>query len=343
MRTLSIISLLLPLLLLPLLLLGPACSLLAPKIDKKSPALYDMEEPLALHKEPADEKERRALPAGGFTGVYVTEIAQSLDELDDEAAGVLVERIVENSPAAFAGLKRGDILLEANGTPLGYPSEWRQLELNAKEGDRVAILYDRAGSDRSVEFVFAARAQPSMRKVTHRYREEARVGIVVRNATEAEARAADLGPGGGAVVVGLSKESPWRGVAPGITAPGITDGTGVMYGDLIVEAAGNPVNHPNVLLAAIRDAPKKGTVAIVLLREGTRRTLELPVSRRAHEQKMIDIPLLFYYEKDRDRTTVSIFLGIFKRTKTRAAAETRILWIFKFRAGDADRLEEVSE
>jgi hypothetical protein len=325
-------------LLLPLPLLLVGCSLLAPKIDEKSPALYDMEEPLALYEEPADEDKRIALPAGGFTGVYVTEITQSLDDLDDGAAGVLVDRIVENSPAAFAGLERGDILLEANGKPLGYPSEWRQLELSAKGGENVTVLYDRAGADRTAELTFAARAQPAMRKKTRRYREEARVGIVVRNATEAEARAAKLGPGGGAVVVGLSKTSAWRGVDRGVT-----DGWGVMYGDLIVEAAGEPVTHPNVLLAAIRDAPKKGNVAIALIREGKRREVELPVSRRTHEQKMTDIPLLYYYEKDRDRTTVSVFLGIYKRVKTRAAAETRILWIFKFRSGDADRLEEVSE
>lgn len=331
----------LPLLLLPVLL--PGCSLLAPKIDEKSPALYDMEEPLALHTEPADEEARIALSPGGFTGVYVTEVTQSLDDLEDGAEGVLVDRIVENSPAAFAGLKRGDILLEANGKVLGYPSEWRQLELAAKKGETVTILYDRAGSDRTTKLVFVARAQPAMRKKTRRYREEARVGIVVRNATESEARAAQLGPGGGAVVVGLSKTSAWRGVDRGATEGGITDGWGVMYGDLIVEAAGNPVTHPNVLLGAIRDAPSKGTVTITFVRDGKRIERELPVSRRAHEQKLIDIPVLYYYEKDRDRTTVSILLGIFKRTKTRAAAETRILWFFKFRSGDADRLEEVDE
>ena len=33
-------------------------SLLAPKINKTPPALYDMEEPLAQHQEPADEQER---------------------------------------------------------------------------------------------------------------------------------------------------------------------------------------------------------------------------------------------------------------------------------------------
>ncbi|MHC4953770.1 MAG: PDZ domain-containing protein [Planctomycetota bacterium] len=314
-----------------LLLLLPGlmgCSLLAPRINKKSPALYDMEEPLALHQEPADEQERLALPSGGFTGVYVTDARQSLEELGEAPEGVLVDRVVENSPGEFAGLVKGDLVLEADGKPIQYSSAWRNLELESAPGAKLRVLYDRAGAELEATIEVAARARAADRQPAQRFREEDRTGIVVRTATEVEARGAALGPGAGAVIVGMARTSPWR------TA-------GLVYGDLIVQVGDKPVDHPNVLLAAIREAPKKGKLQLVYLRGQERLEIEVPVSRRAQEQQIIDVPLLYYYEKDGDRVVSWYFFAIYKHTRTAAARETRILWIFKFRAGDSDRLEEV--
>jgi hypothetical protein len=71
--------------------------------------------------------------------------------------------------------------------------------------------------------------------------------------------------------------------------------------------------------------------------------LEAPVSRRAQEVKKVTIPLLYGYEKDRDRKKTWFLLWIYQHTKTPAAWETRIFWFFVLRGGDADRLEEVDQ
>jgi hypothetical protein len=169
-----------------------------------------------------------------------------------------------------------------------------------------------------------------------RYREEDKVGIVVRTATEVEARAVGLGPGGGAVVVGLSRASPWRDVAGGKHSR-----AGLVYGDLITSVDGKPVAHPQVVLDAIRGHEPGGTMPVELVRAGERRTVELPVSKRASEVREFSIPLLFSYTSDRGKSETWILLGIYKHESTQAASRTRILWIIHFGAGDADRLEEV--
>jgi len=84
------------------------------------------------------EEERRALPSGGFTGVFVTDARQSLEDLGEAPEGVLVDRIVENSPGDFAGLQKGDLIVEADGKPVQYASAWRALELAAQPGSRIA-------------------------------------------------------------------------------------------------------------------------------------------------------------------------------------------------------------
>ena len=44
-----------------------------------------------------------------------------------------------------------------------------------------------------------------------------------------------------------------------------------------------------------------------------------------------------------EKIGATILLGLYKRTRTPAAWEVRLLWFIKIRGGDADRLEEVKE
>ncbi|MHC4428158.1 MAG: Do family serine endopeptidase [Planctomycetota bacterium] len=300
----------------PILLTALVCSGCAYplKLPRELAPLADMEQPLALSEPPQDEELRRQLPAGGFTGVYVGDARTSLDDLTAEPDGVLVTKVVENSPGEAAGIVEGDLLLwVARGEglqprqDLRWPSDWRLLELASSTGTTLRIGYDRAGVERETEL-----------------REE-KVGIVVRTATEVEARNVGLGPGGGAVIIGLARGSPWRTV-------------GLRFEDLIVEANDQPVAHPQVLLDAIRNS--KSAVAITYMRDGEHHTVQAPLSRRASETKEISIPLLFSYQKDRGVKETSILMGLFGLEETPVAWRCRLLWIITFTGGDADRLEE---
>ena len=308
-----------------------ACSFTG-RLPRESPPLADMEEPLRLHEVPDDEVLRMELPPGSFTGVYATDARTELEEMDEGPEGIRVARIVENSPAEAAGLEEGDLLLEVEweggSRVLRWASEWREVELASLPGTRLRVLYDRAGAEREADLVVAPRVRPAAREEVQRFREEHRVGVVVRTATEVESRAAGLGPGAGAVVVGLARGSPWREA-------------GLRFDDLLVEADGQKVAHPQVVLDAIRNAPAQGKVALRYVREGLSHELEAPVSRRARETKRVSIPLLYGYTKQGDFKRIWIFFGLYKHTRSAAAWEVRLLWLFKFRGGDADRIEEI--
>ena len=64
------------------LLVAAACR--GGPLPEEAPPLALMEEPLPLMSEPDDEAQRRSLPPGGFTGVYVVDARQSLDDMLDE-------------------------------------------------------------------------------------------------------------------------------------------------------------------------------------------------------------------------------------------------------------------
>ncbi len=322
-----------PMFLAPLALVS--CVGLGEKLSDEPPPLADMEEPVALFQEPDDEAIRVALPVGGFSGVYVKEVAESLDDLVEGGEGVVVTRIVENSPGDFAGLRVDDILLEA--TPrdgetveLSYPSHWRRLELETSPGTPIEIVFDRADEEMTTEIVLVPRARPADRTEAERFREEDRVGVVLRTATEVEARRAGLPPGGGAVVVGLSARSPWRHGR-------------VRFSDLITAVDDKPVDHPNVVLEAIAKAPEDGAVRLSLLRGKQKLSVEAPVSRRETTIEEVEVFPLFSHEEKRGRSETKVLLGLFGYEETSAAWEMTLLWFIHFGGGDADRLEEVQE
>jgi len=314
-----------------LALSSSACSFGARSLSREPPPLFDLEEPLELREEPADEARRAALDPGSFTGITAADARQSLDALEGEPDGVLVASIVENSPAHAAGLEVGDVLLEASvggrAVALKWPSEWRRLEIDTAPGTTIELRIDRAGLEIRASLATVVRVRPAERESAQRFREEEKVGVVVRTATEVEARAAQLGPGGGAVIVGLARGSPWRK-------------DGLVYGDLVTAVRGEPCSHPEVLLDAIRATEEGQTLALEVLRNGRPLEIEARVTRRETEVHEISIPLLYSYSNDRGHRETSVLLGLYRHESTKAAWKTRILWIFSFSGGDSDRLEE---
>jgi len=307
-----------------------ACSI-SPGPTEEPIALADMEEPLDLKTEPNDETDRLKLPVGSFSGLYLKDARGTLAAKLDSPDSVEISRVVENSPAHFGGLQAGDLILEVEvdgGEPqtIDRPSEWRKIELECKPGAKIIMYVDRAGREAKTEFTMASRARAAERELAQRYREEQRIGVVVRTATEVEARAAGLGPGGGAVIIGLSASSPWRAA-------------GLRFQDLLVAVDEQPLTHPEELLVAARD-PQRDSLSITFVRDAKRQTVKTKLSQRTQLINEISVPLLFSYEVDRGKTEWSFLLGIIKYRSTAAAWRFRLLWLMGFGGGDADRLIE---
>jgi len=313
-----------------------ACSL--SPLPEEPPPLRSMDEPLALKQEPDDESARQALARGCFSGLRLKtawfddplEPGQTPDALE-------ITQIIENSPAQAASLRVGDLLLSVRtgDTPaqeLRWPSQWNKLEADAKPGAALKLRLDRAGTEFSATLVLAARVNPARRTGAERFREEQRAGIVIRTATQVEASTTGLGTGGGAVLVGMSANSPFRRA-------------GLQFRDLITSVQGRPVHHPQVLLAAIRNADKGSSLKIGFFRGGSSSVTnaEVSLSRRGRGITNLDIPLLFRYSSARDRTQMSILFGFIGYESTPAAAQYTLLWVVSWRTGDRDRLLEVGK
>ena len=90
-----------------------------------------------------------AAPASERTwlGVAVEEASETLsDQLGlDPGAGLVVTHVSADSPAAKAGLKKNDVLVELAGQSLVHPAQLRKLVQVRKPGDKVELVFYRAG------------------------------------------------------------------------------------------------------------------------------------------------------------------------------------------------------
>ncbi len=315
-----------------LALLAGGCNSLVPRsLPDDPPPLRDMEISLADAEEPMDEEARLALDYGSFTGIDLGSPPRRRRGEEPEP-GLVVSHVVENSPADAAGIMADDLLIavirqDGSEEEIFWPSQWHELEIETEPGTRIHVIFDRAGLPGEARITPVPRVHARNRRKLERYREAEHIGVVLRTATEAEARSIGLGPGGGAVLIGMSERSPWRKA-------------GLVFGDLIVTVNEVTVDHPQVVLDQVREGSDT-TLEVTYLRKGRMTTITTARSERESEVHRISIPLLFSYEQDRGDTEWSVLLGLLGYESTPAAYDWQLLWLIRFGGGDADLLEEV--
>lgn len=90
---------------------------------------------------------------GGYLGVRVQDIDRDLQRARDLASteGALVNRVEEGSPAAKAGIKRGDVIVRVDGEEIESSAELVREMRDTKPGATVRISVLRDGGRRNYE------------------------------------------------------------------------------------------------------------------------------------------------------------------------------------------------
>jgi hypothetical protein len=121
--------------------------------------VYPMMDRLARdsgHLEYTEVQQPRAPASGSGGGGYGTYFG-SVPDFRDDLKGVLFADVQTNSPAAKAGLKQGDLLVEFDGKPVQNLYDFFYALSPKKPGDKVAVVVKRDGQDLKVEATLEAR------------------------------------------------------------------------------------------------------------------------------------------------------------------------------------------
>ncbi|MFV1986959.1 MAG: PDZ domain-containing protein [Gemmatimonadota bacterium] len=257
---------------------------------------------VAQESEVRVERAPRSLTVAGGGGAYLGIRIEDVDGNRAEEAGlsgeygVYITSVVEEGPAAEAGLRDGDIIVRWNGDRLESVAQLQRRMGETPAGRTVALGVRREGSDREVSVELGSRSGsfgnarvftvPRERMLLQRaetsaMRERMLEGLVRPTVSRLMMGRPRLGVGiqslgdqlaeyfgvdGGALVTSVTEDSP-------------AEAAGLQAGDVITRIGDQSVADPGELLEALSDL-EAGPVEVTVIRDGSERsfTVELEES-----------------------------------------------------------------
>ncbi|OQP64954.1 hypothetical protein A3860_19600 [Niastella vici] len=199
-----------------------------------------------------------------------------ITENDDR--GARIEDVTENSAAAKAGLKDGDIITKIDETKIERPEDLTKIIQKHKPEDKIAITYYRDGKTQKTEATLGKRKSMAFSMPPQQfempgfnfdwkdneflprvspYGGKPRLGI----------KAQDTEEGKGVKVLSVDDEST-------------AEKAGIREGDVITEFDGKKITSTDELVSAAREAKDKQSVKITFTRDGKSQTVEVKTPKK---------------------------------------------------------------
>jgi serine protease Do len=184
--------------------------------------------PINMARRVMDELISKGKVTRGYLGVTLQDIDNNLAKALKlkSMEGALVTEVVQNGPAAKAGIKRGDIIVEFNDQKVANRTQLRNLAARAKPKSEVKIGLLRDGKKMEVTAILVERpierAEEPLQKEQPEEQTSKKLGLSIQNLTPDIAQQLGYQNEHGAIVVDVASGS-------------LADDAGLQQGDLIKE------------------------------------------------------------------------------------------------------------
>jgi membrane-associated protease RseP (regulator of RpoE activity) len=206
----------------------------------------------------------------GWIGVYLQDLDEELRDYLDVRNGVMVNSVVEDSPAMDAGLRDEDVIVKFDGRRVRESSDLVRAVRRKRPGDRVDVEVLRDGErkelrlrigERRRSFAAAPRPEPDAQPYVYRFSDNRRAMLGVRTAelNQDLAQYFDADAGEGVLILSVEEGSP-------------ADDAGLRGGDVILEIDGDAVESPAQLADVIGSRRAGDEVEIQFKRRGRKRS-----------------------------------------------------------------------
>ncbi len=204
----------------------------------------------------------------GYLGIMIEPVTSEIVEkhkLKTEE-GVLVSKVVENSPAEKGGLKTGDIILEFKGSKVKDVKELQRVTAETTPGEKVDVKILRNDKEEVLKIEVAELPEEKVIASTKENSEFQRYGISVQDLTPELAEKFGLGETEGVLVTDVDSNSP-------------ANDSNIRRGDVILEINKKKIKTVRDFEKSM-DKIKKGEDVLLLIARG-KRTLYVVLNTRS--------------------------------------------------------------
>jgi serine protease Do len=200
----------------------------------------------------------------GFLGVTLQRVTPDLAKSFglSTPGGGLVSAVTDGSPAARAGLKSGDVIIEYDGHPVARMDELPRSVADTQIGRQVPLTVLRDGK-RLTLTATVARLEEKEARTAEAATERGRLGLAVEPLTPDLARELGLKNARGVVVRDVDESGP-------------AAAAGLQVGDVVVEVDHRPIKSVDELKQAV-DRHQGGPLLFLIQREGGTFYVAVPV------------------------------------------------------------------
>lgn len=269
--------------------------------------------PLFAFNGPEEKMVLRFAGGGSYLGVDVAEIGagQARALRLPEERGVELTRVREDSPAAKAGLKVGDVVLEFNGERVEGIEQFIRLVRETPVGRVVKLLISRGGSSQTIQATIGKRPEMKwhnadaerdferMRKEIERARQ---MPFMIPDTPRAHMfwRTPALGIEGESLEGQLAG---YFGVESGVLVRSVLKGTaaekaGLKAGDVILKVDDTRVATPREISSAIRSLTAKKTFPVMVRRNHKDLSLSVTVEESSGERRPAPRPRVVIHKQE---------------------------------------------
>jgi serine protease Do len=214
--------------------------------------------PIKVAHEVVGQLKDKGKVSRGWLGILIQDVNRELAESFgmEKPMGAAVLRIMENSPAAKAGFKVGDVVIDFNGTTIHRSSDLPIAVGATKIGTKAKVKIIREGKHKTLSVAIAE--LPSEEELTQT-RPSApakvnRIGAIVEDLTREQRSTLDISKGG-VLVKELSK--------------GPASKAGIRQGDVILKINGVDVKDASQFRSLVKKLPSKKSLPILIQRRSS--------------------------------------------------------------------------
>jgi serine protease Do len=173
--------------------------------------------PIDVAMDVVDQLKTHGQVSRGWLGVVIQEVNRELAESFGlkKPAGALVSRVTVGSPAAKAGLKEGDIIVEFNGQPIDLSADLPHIVGRTRAGSTATMVVMRDGKRQALEVVVGELPDADDRRLATgpAAAEPSRLGLAVEDLSDASRQRA--GVDGGVLVLESTGPAAEAGIQQG--------------------------------------------------------------------------------------------------------------------------------